>query len=143
MKVREIMHRPTVYARAEATDCQLAAQLMMEHSLSSLPVLDGLGRLVGMLTSQDFCCRMLNEDKSLKTPVREVMSPPPPSCREEDEVEQVEAMVARLKLTRVPAVDAEGRLVGFVEIDDLIQYCQDHGQQGGLTETLQSIADRL
>lgn len=52
-RVAEIMTREVITIRPEAPAHQ-AAQLMLDHQISSLPVVDDAGTLVGMLTQTDY-----------------------------------------------------------------------------------------
>lgn len=59
MKVRDIMIRGIVSVRPDASILE-AARLMREHGISALPVIDGAGRLVGIVTERD----LLRRDKA-------------------------------------------------------------------------------
>ena len=52
LQVKEIMSRNPVSVFAEDT-VEHAAQLMLEHTISGLPVLDRAGKLVGIITQSD------------------------------------------------------------------------------------------
>jgi len=54
--VAEVMSRPVLSVTA-ATPLQEAVQLLNEHHISGLPVVDGDGRLVGELSEQDLMVR--------------------------------------------------------------------------------------
>lgn len=56
MRAHQIMARHVITVGAE-TSILDAAKLMMEHHVSGLPVVDGAGRLVGMLSESDFLRR--------------------------------------------------------------------------------------
>jgi len=51
--VRDVMTSGVVGVRPDL-DIREAAQLMLEHQYGCLPVVDGEGRLVGILTESDF-----------------------------------------------------------------------------------------
>jgi CBS domain-containing protein len=52
LKIEEIMTRKVITVSPEATIGQ-AAQIMLEHRISGLPVVDKTGRLVGIITESD------------------------------------------------------------------------------------------
>jgi CBS domain-containing protein len=54
MLVEQIMSRPAVTCSASDA-LGRAAQLLWDHDLGSLPVVDADGRLVGMITDRDIC----------------------------------------------------------------------------------------
>ena len=53
-------------------------------------------------------------------PVREIMEPADISVRPEEDQEEVARLMARYNLPSVPVVDAQGRLLGRVTFDDVI-----------------------
>jgi CBS domain-containing protein len=57
MKAADIMTRNVVSAQPETTILE-AAQLMLQHRISGLPVLDGERHIVGMVTEGDFLRRV-------------------------------------------------------------------------------------
>src|SRR5262245_42618379 len=56
MKVADVMTRNTVSVGPQAAVAE-AVRLMLEHKISGLPVLDGEGCLVGIVTEGDFLRR--------------------------------------------------------------------------------------
>ena len=56
MKAIDVMTRNVVSVKPEATVLQ-AARLMLQHHISGLPVIDAEGRLVGVLSEEDFLRR--------------------------------------------------------------------------------------
>ena len=56
MKIREIMTRDVITV-APQTPIREAASLMVDHSVSGLPVVDEQGKLVGVLSEGDLILR--------------------------------------------------------------------------------------
>jgi len=56
MKVSDVMTRRVISVEPDATILQ-AARLMLQHRISGLPVVDGAGKLVGILSEGDFLRR--------------------------------------------------------------------------------------
>ncbi len=52
VKVADVMSRPAITARVDWTLAE-AARKMMRHGVKRLPVVDGEGRLVGIVTRAD------------------------------------------------------------------------------------------
>ena len=52
-RVAEVMSRDVITTRPEA-NAHVAADLMLEHKISSLPVVDDTGALVGLVTQTDY-----------------------------------------------------------------------------------------
>jgi CBS-domain-containing membrane protein len=139
MKASEIMAPHEVWACADTTDCRHAAQMMRDHDIGSLPVLDQDGKLEGIITDRDLCCRMIAEGKSFETPVKEIMSTPVQTCGTDTEADQIESMMRQHKVRRVPVVDADNKLQGFISLGDLARHGQEIGREH-LAEVLEAVS---
>jgi cystathionine beta-synthase len=93
-----------------------ALQMMNQHGLSQLPVLDD-GNSVGSLREGRVMAKLLNNRELLHVPVSEVMDAPFPVVNESVEVER-----ATKYLKNAPAVLIEeyGRIVGIITRHDVI-----------------------
>ena len=56
MKVKEIMVQPVIVT-SENTTLEEAAQMLLQHCIGCLPVVDAEGKLVGIITESDFTGR--------------------------------------------------------------------------------------
>ena len=56
MNAKDVMTRDVVSIDPDSTVLQ-AARLMLQHHISGLPVIDGAGKLVGVLSEGDFLRR--------------------------------------------------------------------------------------
>lgn len=143
IRASEIMCRQTV--TVSPTDLvHEALKLMEEHRVAALPVLDGQGRVVGMLSSTDLielCRRMDNELHQLSglstlsrewlinklaadgdgRQVREVMVSPVATVGPNTPLEIILDELLRNQIHRMPVVDGESRLVGLVSTTDVIR----------------------
>jgi CBS domain-containing protein len=95
-----------------------AARLMAQLDCGCLPVGED-DRLVGMITDRDIAVRAVAAGKSLKTPIREVMSLEVKYCFEDAEVDEVAQNMADIKVRRLPVVNHGKRLVGIVSLGDI------------------------
>jgi CBS domain-containing protein len=120
MKAQEIMTSAPASCTPNDT-AQSAAQLMAEHDCGCLPVVEDTdtNRLVGVVTDRDLAVRGLAEGKSPDTPVQELMSTKPSCCTPDDDVEDVEKIMAERQVRRVPVIDGNGCCVGMVAQADL------------------------
>jgi CBS domain-containing protein len=118
MKANEIM-TPTPATVTPEASSQEAARLMERHDCGSLPVVDGSGRLCGVVTDRDLAVRGVAQGKAPDTPVRELMTATVYSVRPEDDLDRVEELMAREQIRRVPVVDHQGCCVGVVAQADL------------------------
>jgi CBS-domain-containing membrane protein len=143
MQARDIMTRSVVTVRADESARQ-AAGLLAEHRITAMPVLDGTGRLVGMVSEADLLAHRLahdprshlwRDDRPQPDPARtvgEVMSRTVVSLGPDaDTASMAEVMLDR-GLRSIPIVDG-GRLVGIVSRRDLLRTLvrPDHGASPG------------
>lgn len=98
---------------------QRAAQIMWDEDRGCVPVIDGCARLLGMVTDRDVCMSMLTNGGRMDTPVEHAMSRPVWSCRDDDELRSVHAVMRAHQVRRLPVTDAAGRVVGLVSLSDI------------------------
>ncbi|KKK83651.1 hypothetical protein LCGC14_2791240, partial [marine sediment metagenome] len=72
--------------------------------------LDTNGRLEGIVTDRDLCCRVLGQGRSFDTPVREVMSMTMHTVHPDADLSEVESIMRENKIRRIPVVDDDDRL---------------------------------
>lgn len=68
MKAKDIMTADHIWVCGDTTDCRQVAQLMAQHDIGAIPVLDNRGRLEGIITDRDICCRCVAEGRSFESP---------------------------------------------------------------------------
>jgi CBS domain-containing protein len=95
-----------------------AARLMAQLDCGCLPVGED-DHLVGMITDRDIAVRAVAAGKSLKTPIREIMSREVMYCFEDAEVDEVAQNMADIKVRRLAVLDHGKRLVGIVSLGDI------------------------
>jgi CBS domain-containing protein len=95
-----------------------AARMMAELDCGCLPVGEN-DRLVGMITDRDIAVRAVAEGKSLKTPIREIMSKDVKYCFEDAELDEVAQNMADIKVRRLPVLNQDKRLVGILSLADI------------------------
>jgi CBS domain-containing protein len=76
-------------------------------------------RLVGMITDRDIAIRGVGAGKGPQTPVREIMSREVMYCFEDDELDDVVANMADIKVRRLPVLDHDKRLIGILSLGDI------------------------
>ncbi|MGQ0701840.1 MAG: IMP dehydrogenase [Gemmatimonadales bacterium] len=94
-----------------------AAALMHRFHISGVPIVDGSGRLVGIITNRD-----LQFERNLDQPVREAMT------RENlvtapvgTTLEEAERILARHRIEKLPVVDQQGVLRGLITVKDIFK----------------------
>lgn len=136
MKVRDIMTSEVVTVHPGATLKQ-AAQLLVEHRIAGLPVVDAEGRLLGVLSESDFLFKEQGDPEARPSPpsgappvadrrrleahvVGEAMTAPPRTIGPEKPVAAAARLMLGEGVNRLPVVE-DGRLVGIVTRGDLVR----------------------
>ena len=115
------------------------ARLMREHNVGFLPVVDAEDRVVGVVTDRDLATRIVADpSRDCDTPVHRAMSLDLVTCAIEDDLEDVRAMMAKRKKSRIIAVDGERRCIGIISLSDIGQ--TDRPERTG--ELLRAITRR-
>ena len=121
MKIREIMSRdPACCVLSDSA--QTVAKILCDRNIGSMPVLaDQQSRkLVGMITDRDLCCSVIAQGLDPKTTqIEKLISFPPMSCRDGENIETCERLMQEHQVRRAPIVDAEDRVIGIVSQADL------------------------
>lgn len=119
MKVRDLM-TPNPVCCSPSDSVQDAARLMGSYEVGSLPVVEAKenGRPVGIVTDRDLAIGALAEGR-IDARVGDVMTPNPFTVGENDDVADVNRVMAERQVRRVPVVNDEGAVVGIVAQADL------------------------
>lgn len=121
MFVKQIMSQPVAACRVDDRADQ-AARLMWEADCGAVPVIDSAGCAVAMVTDRDLCMAGYTQGKALhEIEVSSAMSKELQSCGPEDSLELVEQQMMQYQLRRIPVLDAEGRPIGIVSLNDLVR----------------------
>lgn len=122
MKSREIMRTgancPTVTHTASLAECYEAI-LSAPMRAGAAAVVDDDARLVGIVTQGDFF-RLLKGNHSLDRPVTEIMTSRPKSIGLDARVTDAMTIMRRHAIDELPVVDDQGRVVGLIDVQDLI-----------------------
>ncbi|HEX8070725.1 MAG TPA: CBS domain-containing protein [Pyrinomonadaceae bacterium] len=130
MKVREIMTTDVRTCGPEATLAH-AAMIMWDDDCGVVPVVNGAGQPVGVLTDRDICMALATRDRrASELTAGEVSAGRVRTCRPEDDVADVLAVMRREQLRRLPVTDADGRLVGILSIADIVRHSKKDERKG-------------
>jgi CBS domain-containing membrane protein len=143
IKAKDIMSRHVCVVRLEM-DLIQTATLLADKSISGAPVVDGQGKVVGVVSEKDFLKNMdvghtgsfmgviadcMKNKGCLAAPmrgktVRDIMTTPPVTAREDISVGDISALFIAKNINRLPIVDQEENPVGIVTRSDLVNsYC--------------------
>jgi CBS domain-containing protein len=120
MLVKDVM-TPVVQTCMPASSVGEAAEAL-RACCGCLPVVDGHGRMVGIVTDRDVCLVVARRRDPWGVPVADVLSPQVIACHAADHVDVALVAMKENGVQRVPVVDGHGRLKGIVSIDDLIRH---------------------
>ena len=121
MKVEELMTKQVASVRATDSTA-VAARLMWDCDCGALPVLDGDGRAIAMITDRDICMAALMRDRAPSAiPVSEAMSRDLRCCGPDDRVSDAEDMMRAYQIRRIPIVDREQRPIGLLSLADIVR----------------------
>jgi arabinose-5-phosphate isomerase len=123
MKTREIMrtgvHCPTVPQTATLGACYEAI-LAAPRRAGAAAVVDVDGKLVGIITHGDFFRLFQSPHRSAECPVSEVMTRSPKRIGVDARVNDALQLMRKHAIDELPVVDDEARLVGLIDIQDLL-----------------------
>ncbi|HEY5216498.1 MAG TPA: CBS domain-containing protein [Pseudolabrys sp.] len=140
MQANDVMTRAVISVAPDAT-VLLAARLMLQHHISGLPVIDGSGKLVGVLSEGDFLRRQETQTQRRRSrwleflmgpgrtageyihshgsKVSEVMTEDVRTVGEDTPLEDVVELMERHRIKRVPVLRGK-QVVGIVTRSNLM-----------------------
>ncbi len=152
MDASEIMSSRVYTIRSDATVVD-AANVMLDHNISALPVLNDRDRLVGIMSHSDFFLMPINDPAMRgtvfeifgnifvnrenignlhsvlsRTLVSDVMSTPVVTVKEGTQVEEIVSIMYRRRLKRLPVVRDE-KLVGIITRHDFVRLAATIGRE--------------
>jgi CBS domain-containing protein len=131
--VDEVMAREVLAVRPDIS-LRTAAELMLEHAISGMPVVDEEGRLMGMVSKTDVVRhRLADEDESGVmlpsgqhlldgTLVEDVMTQHVLIVTESASLTEAAKVMVNAGVHRVPVVNARGVLSGLVTTSDIVRW---------------------
>jgi CBS domain-containing protein len=140
MKTNELMHSPVVTCKVDDT-LNEAARLMWDNDCGSLPVVDGGGKVVGMVTDRDLCMAAYTQGRPLwAIPVSSVMAKQVFSVGPDADVVDAQKVMSERQVRRIPIIDAEGTLVGMLSLNDLVRAAARAPHKDGMLRIVMTLA---
>ena len=120
MLVKDLMTRNVTSCHPENNLAELA-ELMWNERCGALPILDGSGKVTGIVTDRDICIALgTRNTRASEVLARDVSAPGYSSCGPNNDVRDALSTMATQEVNRLPVVDEAGQLVGILSIDDII-----------------------
>lgn len=94
-----------------------AEKIMREYKIGGIPVVDGNGKLVGIITNRD-----LRFQKNFSKPIEEIMTKDNLITAPEGiTLEKAEVILQNYKIEKLPVVNKKGKLTGLVTYKDILK----------------------
>ena len=119
MKVKDLM-TTEVKSCPDYSTLNTAAQVMWDHDIGCVPILNKEGHVIGMLTDRDICMNAYIQGVPLTGAlVTSAMSKQVFSCKPEDDIATAEKLMRDKQVHRLPVIDDQRRLVGVISLNDI------------------------
>ena len=144
MRAKDIMKRQVVFVRNEELLAEVV-NILMQHQISGVPVIDENNHLVGVVSEKDLMTKekglnissymtmmtsILSIDgkkqlgksrERLQTATaKEVMSTPAFAVHAEATVEEIVSLMMNRHINRIPVIDDDNKLIGIIGRTDLL-----------------------
>jgi IMP dehydrogenase len=94
-----------------------AEKIMREFKIGGIPVVDGEGRLLGIITNRD-----LRFQKDMSMPIKEIMTKDNLITAPEGiTLEKAEVLLQKYKIEKLPIVNKKGKLTGLATYKDILK----------------------
>ncbi|GIV33908.1 MAG: inosine-5'-monophosphate dehydrogenase [Chitinophagales bacterium] len=94
-----------------------ALNIMREHSIGGIPIVNKNGKLVGILTNRD-----LRFETNYARPISQVMTKENLiTAPEGTDLKKAEKILKQYRIEKLPVVDKDGRLVGLITYKDILK----------------------
>jgi arabinose-5-phosphate isomerase len=120
LRVKDVMiasDYPWLATSAPMRECVV----LLAEKRGTVPIVDGNGRVVGVVTAGDLTRRMERQEDIFDTPVCEIMNSQPKRVRAEELAAAALFLMEKHGIMALPVTDAEERLVGVVHLHDLMR----------------------
>jgi CBS domain-containing protein len=120
MLVKDLMTKNVSSCRPDNNLAELA-EVMWNNRCGVLPILDGSGRVTGLITDRDICIALGTRNlRASDVFARDVSRLAFFSCNPDDDARDALKTMATQEVSRLPVVDETGQLVGILSIDDIV-----------------------
>lgn len=131
LTARDLMTASVVTARPEDS-VERAARLIRETDCGALPVVDGSGRLIGIITNSDITTRLVARGVNVAhTQVSDCMTDQAFACPADNSVESCLRAMSWHHVKRLPIVDHDHKVIGIVCRSDIARYVCEHAYGSG------------
>lgn len=120
-EVRNIMDTNPVTVNPNDT-IKNVSSFMVEKKLQQLPVVDGEGKLLGIITSYDLWQNLRDQKYNVNQPVKEVMITTVLVIEPKDKLGTAAELFIDRRFKTLPVVNLDNKLKGVITAFDVIKY---------------------
>ena len=140
MKVKDCMCKNIYYAKPDTTIKDIA-KMMNNNHVGCIPICDNNNCICGILTDRDILLRGIACDKDVQTTkASEIMSTNVCTCKQNDDMNAVQAKMSDYKIRRVPVCDDNNHIIGMISLGNLAQNDSSLGKNN-VSTTINNICD--
>jgi CBS domain-containing protein len=124
MRIRELLGRKkgTVVTVSARSNIARAVQLLLDHKIGGLPVVDDSGGLVGLVAERDLLRALhLDPDTDEGIAIERVMRCPAPVCSPEDSIHDAMARMTRERQRHLVVVEGSA-IAGVISVGDIVKH---------------------
>lgn len=140
MQCAELMKKDVEWVTPQST-VEDAAKVMRQRNIGFLPVCDTDGCVLGAITDRDLAMRVLADQKSGKTLVRDVMTREVVAVRAREPLQTAQQLMGLRRKSRIMCLDQKGKLVGVISLSDLAHQLNT-GNGENVINTLRQVSLR-
>lgn len=119
MRAQDLMSSPAITCHVD-DPLSVAAARMWDADIGVLPVVDNDGKVTGMITDRDICMAAYTQGRALdESLVKSAMAKHLVSAGPDANVKDIEDLMAKHQVRRIPIVDDDGKPLGVVSMNDL------------------------
>jgi CBS domain-containing protein len=133
MKVQDVMTSNVKACRPEL-NLAAAAGVMWDNNCGTLPVVDGVGKVLGMITDRDIAIAVATRGRlASEITVGEVVSGKVAACAVDEDIKSALKKMGQERVRRIPVINREGILQGILSLDDAAIHAQE-GKRGQMPD---------
>lgn len=138
MQVADLIHaRLEVYSIPEEMTVHEAARYLRERQVRAVGVLDGAGKLAGVVSQSDISDKVAAENKSAGIRVSEIMTRELVTVPPEMPLDECLRQMEMHGIFHLLVVDSEGVFRGMISVTDLLQViASDQKERADMLESL-------
>jgi CBS domain-containing protein len=137
MRVKDIMSGDPICC-APSTSLREVAEKMVTYDCGEIPVCDGGGKPLGVVTDRDIVCRLVAKGHNpLELNAEDCMSTPVVTAHPDMTIDESARLMEEYQIRRLPVVDDRGIVCGIVAQADVAR----HGTRDHICEVMERVSE--